>query len=90
MAFHVFMFLLLSFLMLSLAWLCHLYLLHHCLPHSRAGAVHPMIHRLLKPRTPRDCPVCRLSSTFSAVGGHRLCLCAPGTRSKAAGEHPSG
>jgi hypothetical protein len=41
MAFHVFLFLLLSFLMLSLARLCHLYLLQHSLPHSRAGAVHP-------------------------------------------------
>ena len=34
MAFHVF--LLLSLLMLSLARLCHLYLLHHGLLHSRA------------------------------------------------------
>jgi transposase-like protein len=69
MAFHVFLFLLLSFLMLSLARLSHLYLLHHDLPHSRAGAMHPMVHRLLKPRTPRDCPACCLSSTFSAVVG---------------------
>jgi hypothetical protein len=69
MAFYMFVFLLLSFLMLSLARLCHLYLLHHGLPHSRAGVVHPMVHRLLKPRTPRDCPACRLSSTFSAVVG---------------------
>jgi hypothetical protein len=58
MALRVFLFLLLSFLMLSLARLCHLYLLHHGLPHSRAGAVHPMVQRLLKPRTPRDCPAC--------------------------------
>jgi IS1 family transposase/transposase-like protein len=69
MALHVFLFLLLSFLMLSLARLCHLYLLHHGLPHSRAGAVHPMVQRLLKPRTPRDCPACCLSSTCSAVEG---------------------
>ena len=69
MTFHVFIFLLLSFLMLSLARLCHLYVFHHGLPHSRAGAVHPMVQRLLKPRTPRDCPACRLSSTFSAVVG---------------------
>jgi IS1 family transposase/transposase-like protein len=69
MAFQVFLFLLLSFLMLSLARLCHLYVLPHGLPHSRAGAVHPMVHRLLKPRTPCDCPACRLSSTFSAVVG---------------------
>jgi transposase-like protein len=69
MAFHVFLFLLLSFLMLFLARLCHLYVLHQCLPHSRAEAVRPMVHRLLKPRTPRDCPACRLSSTFSTVVG---------------------
>jgi len=69
MAFYVFLFLLLSALMLSLARLCHLYSLHHCLLRSRAGAVHPMVHRLLKPRTPRDCPACRLSSNFSAVVG---------------------
>jgi IS1 family transposase/transposase-like protein len=67
MALYVFLFLLLSTLILSLARLCHLYLLHHCLLRSRAGAVHPMVHRLLKPRTPRDCPACCLSSTFSAV-----------------------
>jgi hypothetical protein len=67
MAFHMFLFL--SFLMLSLARLCPLSVLHHCLPHSRAGAVHPMVRRLLKPRTPRDCPACRLSSTFSVVVG---------------------
>jgi hypothetical protein len=65
--FHVFLFLLVSFLMLSLARLYHLYVLPHCLPHSRAGVVHPMVHHLLKPRTPRECAVCRLSSTFSAV-----------------------
>ncbi len=34
MAFHVFLFLLLSFLMLSLARLCHLYVFHHGLPLS--------------------------------------------------------
>ena len=55
--------------MLSLARPCHLYVFHHGLPHSRAGAVHPMVQRLLKPRTPRDCPACRLSSTCSAVEG---------------------
>src|SRR6266566_3615721 len=62
---HLLLFLLLSLLILYLARLCHLYLLHPCLPRSRAGAVHPMVHRLLKPRDPGDCPACRLSSTFS-------------------------
>jgi transposase-like protein len=69
MTFHVFVFLLLSFLMLSLAWLCRLSLLHHGLAHSRAGTVHPVVRHLLKPRTPRDCPACRLSCTLpSGVG----------------------
>ncbi len=69
MAFHVFVFLLLFFLMLSLAWLGRLYVLHQGLAHWRAGALHPVVHRLLKPRTPRDCPACCLSSTFSSVAG---------------------
>jgi transposase-like protein/IS1 family transposase len=67
MAFHVFLFLLLSSFMLCLARLCHLYLLHHCFPHSRVAAVHTTVQRVLKPRTPLDCPACRLSSSFSAV-----------------------
>src|SRR5712692_2686123 len=64
MALYVFVFV--SLLILYLARLCHLYVLHHCLPRLRAGAVCPMVHRLLKPRTPLDCPACRLSSTFFA------------------------
>jgi hypothetical protein len=69
MTFHVFLFLLLFFLMLSLAWLCRLYVLHQGFPHARARVVHPLVHRLLKPRTPHDCPACRLSSPFSTVVG---------------------
>jgi transposase-like protein len=69
MAFHVFVFLLVFFLMLSLAWLGRLSLLHHGLPCSRAGAGHPVIHRLLKPRSPDDCPACRLGSTASSGAG---------------------
>ncbi len=53
---HVFVLLLLSFLLLYLAQLCHLYWTHHCLPHSKAVALHTVVHRLLKPRSPRDCP----------------------------------
>jgi transposase-like protein len=63
---HVFALLLLSFLMLLLAQLCHLYWTHHCLPHSKAVALHTAVQRLLKPRTPLDCPACRLSSTLSS------------------------
>ncbi len=62
MAFHVFLF----FLLLCLAWLWHLYWLHHNPSHSSEGAMHPKIQRLLKPRTPFDCPACRLSSTLSS------------------------
>ena len=29
---------------------------------SRGGAIHSFVHRLLKPRTPDDCPACRLAS----------------------------
>src|SRR6266446_8684498 len=38
-------------------------------PCSKAGAVHPVIHRLLKPLTPDDCPACRLASTPSSSAG---------------------
>jgi IS1 family transposase/transposase-like protein len=69
MALVVFLFLLLSILMLCLAWLGHLSLLHLGLAHWQAGTVHPVVRRLLKPRTPRDCPACCLSSPFSADGG---------------------
>ena len=62
MAFHVFLF----FLLLCLAWLWHLYWLHHNPPHPKVGAIHTKLQRLLKPRTPLDCPACRLSSTLSS------------------------
>jgi IS1 family transposase len=69
MTFHVFLFLLLSLFLLCLAWLCRRSLLHRGLAHGRAGKVHPVVHRLLKPRTPHDCPACCHSSTFSPVAG---------------------
>ncbi len=62
MAFHVCLF----FLLLCFAWLWHLYWLHHKPAHSRVGTIHIKIQRLLKPRTPLDCPACRLSSTLSS------------------------
>ena len=61
----VFLLLLLSFFTLYLAQLCHLYWTRHWFAHSKAVALHAAIHRLLKPRSPRDCPACRLSSTLS-------------------------
>jgi hypothetical protein len=61
----VFVLLLLSFLMLFLAQLCHLNWTHHQPSHSKAEAMRTTVQRLLKPRTPLDCPACRLSCTPS-------------------------
>jgi IS1 family transposase/transposase-like protein len=67
---HVLLLLLVSFLLLCLLLLCAL-----CWPHpgpgqSRAAAKgRTRLHRLLKPRTPDDCPACRLASTASSVVG---------------------
>src|SRR5215472_1021672 len=69
MTFPVFFFFLVFLLLLSLAWLARRSLHHHGLPCSRAGAVHPVIHRLPKPRSPDDCPACRLASTPSSGAG---------------------
>ncbi len=63
---HLFLLLLLFFLILSLSWLWHLSLHHHCPPHSRTVALHTAVQRLLKPRSPRDCPACCLASTLSS------------------------
>jgi hypothetical protein len=65
MAIHVFLFLLvICLLCLALLW-------RLCWPHlqpsnSSAGRKHIPLHRLLKPRTPLDCPACRLASTHSS------------------------
>lgn len=37
--------------------------------HSRGRAIHSLTQRLLKPRTPLDCPACRLPCTHSSVVG---------------------
>ena len=63
MALHVFVFLLLFCLILGLARLWLLYWPLHDFPHPGAKTRHPIVHRLLKPRSPRDCPACRLSCT---------------------------
>jgi hypothetical protein len=60
MAFHMFVFLLVIFL-LSLALLWRLCWLHLQSSRSRGGAIHSTTQRLLRPRTPLDCPACRLS-----------------------------
>ncbi len=61
MTLHVFVLLLLPILMLLLAQLCHLYWIHDQLSHSKAEAMRTTVQRLLKPRTPLDCPACRHS-----------------------------
>ena len=63
MTLHVFLLLLLPFL----AQLCHLYWTHDQPSHSKAEAMRTTVQRLLKPRTPLDCPACRLSCTPSSA-----------------------
>jgi hypothetical protein len=69
MAFEIDVFLLMFFLILTLTWLWR----HGWLPLQpspfKTGAVRTTGHRLLKPRTPDDCPACRLASTASSSGG---------------------
>jgi IS1 family transposase len=58
------------FLLFSLALLCALCWTHHGPDQSRAEvSVHSRLPRLLKPRTPLDCPACRLASTPSLGTG---------------------
>ena len=70
MAFPVFLVLLVSFLMLCLVRLCSLCWPHHGPAQSRAAAkMRTTLQRLLKPRSPHDCPACSLASTPSLVVG---------------------
>src|SRR5260370_20812256 len=69
MTFHVFLLLPLFFLMFAFLRLCPLCWPHHCPTHSAATAKRTPIQRLLKPRSPRDCPACRLSCTISSGVG---------------------
>jgi hypothetical protein len=70
MAFHVFVFvfLLVVCLLLSLARLGRLDWFPRRPSSSRGGAKRTTVQRLLKPRCPDDCPVCRLASTASSGG----------------------
>ena len=61
-------FLLVFLLLLSLPWLWHLSWIHRH-PDSKAVAWHTAVQRLLKPRSPDDCPACRLASTPSSAVG---------------------
>ncbi len=63
----IFMTIHLFLLILYLARLSHLCWPPHCPLHSRAVRVSTTVQRLLKPRSPLDCPACRLSSTHSSV-----------------------
>jgi len=63
MTFHVFLFLLVFFLFLALALLWRLCWLPLQPSHSQAERRRTLVHRLLKPRTPLDCPICRLCSS---------------------------
>ena len=69
MSVHVYVFLLVICLLLSLVLLLRLCSLPLQLSYSRGGAIHSTAQRLLKPRSPHDCPACRLSSTHSSVVG---------------------
>ena len=65
MTLHVFLLLLVCVLMFSLARLCFLRWPHHG-PAQSAAARRTPLHLLLKPRSPHDCPACRLSCTPSS------------------------
>ncbi len=67
MALHVYVFLLVVCL-LSLARLGRLDWFDLQPSSSRGGAKRTALHRLLKPRSPDDCPACRLASTPSSGG----------------------
>ena len=62
MAIQVFVFLLVFFSSSRLPLLCRLCWLYLQPSHSKAGRRRTLVHRLLKPRTPLDCPICRLCS----------------------------
>jgi transposase-like protein len=61
----VFLLLLLCVLLFSVARLCFLCWPHHG-PVRLTAAKRSTLHRLLKPRTPDDCPACRLASPASS------------------------
>src|SRR5258708_16530870 len=69
MTLHVFLLLLVFVLMFSLARLCSLCWPHHGPAQSAAAIKRTPLQRLLKPRTPLDCPACSLSCAHSSVVG---------------------
>jgi IS1 family transposase len=69
MALHVLVFLLVVCLLLTLARLGRLDWFSLRPSSSKGVAKHTRLHRLLKPRSPDDCPACRGASTPSLGGG---------------------
>jgi IS1 family transposase len=77
MSVHVYVFLLVVCLLLCLALLWHRDWLHLQPRSSRGRAKRSMLHRLLKPRSPDDCPACCLASTPASGGGLASTLVRP-------------
>ena len=69
MSIHMYVFLVVVCLLLTLALLWRLDWLPLQRSSSKGVAKGSTLHRLLKPRTPDDCPACRLASTASSGGG---------------------
>ncbi len=71
MALHVFLFvfLLVVGILLTLVLLWRLDWFPRQPSHFKTGAVRTTVHRLLKPRTPDDCPACCLATTPALGGG---------------------
>src|SRR6266567_8169094 len=69
MSVHVFVFLLVVCLLFSLALLWRLDWFPFRPSSSAGGAKRSMFHRLLKPRTPDDCPACHLAFPASSTRG---------------------
>src|SRR5215470_7372980 len=67
MSFHVFVFLLIVCLLLSLTLLWRLDWFHLRPSSPPGGAKRTKLHRLLKPRSPDDCPACCLGCTPSPM-----------------------
>jgi hypothetical protein len=68
MVFHVFLFLLVALLLPFLVLLGRLSWPHLRRSHASTGSRRALVHRLLKPRAPDDCPACRLASSGSSGG----------------------
>src|SRR5215467_3007108 len=77
MALYVCVFLFVGCLLLFLALLWHLDWLRFRPFSSKGAARRSTLHRLLKPRSPDDCPACRLASTPASASGPAPALVRP-------------